>query len=300
MRSRHVSVVIHRPVDEVCDVAGDPARLPGWASGLARGEATIDDDELVVESPMGGVRVRFVPGNELGVLDHEVTLPDGSRVYNPLRVLPHPHGAEVVFSVRQLSDDDDEFERDCAMVAADLDRLARLLEGRSEPAPEPPPSGAAVGIRIATPADAGSVAALLHAFNTEFDCPCPAPAVGARRFDRLLGRADVLVVVARHGAGHTDGEDIGFGLLTLRPTPYWDGPLAQLEDLYVRPAHRSEGVGSAILERALAEVRSRGGEEMHIGVDSDDVGARRFYDRHGFADTDPDSGAGMRLYLQHL
>lgn len=50
----------------------------------------------------------------------------------------------------------------------------------------------------------------------------------------------------------------------------------------------------------MAEVCSRGGDELHIGVDSDDTGARRFYERHGFADTDPDTGSGMRLYLQRM
>lgn len=311
MRSRHLSVVVHRPVDEVYGLAGDPTRLPEWAAGLATGEATIHDDEFVVESPMGRVRVRFVDRNPLGVLDHEVTLPDGTRVHNPMRVLPHPAGAEVVFSIRQLEDDDDEdFERDCAMVAADLGRLRRLLERSPVSGATRAAGGGATTaeIRIASPADAAGIALLLHEFNTEFDCPSPTPAEGERRFDALLRRKDVLVVVAgrssttfAHGDGCAgDPEDIGFALLTFRPTPYWDGPLAQLEDLYVRPAHRSAGVGSAILDRVLAEVRIRGGEELHINVDSDDIDARRFYARHGFSDVDPESGPGMRCYLRQL
>lgn len=101
MRSRHVGGVIHRRAGEVYDLAGDPARLPEWAAGLATGEALLDD-ELVVDSPMGRVRVHFAPPNELGVLDHGVALPAGSSTHNPLQVLPHPHGAEVVLSVRHL------------------------------------------------------------------------------------------------------------------------------------------------------------------------------------------------------
>lgn len=320
MRTRHVSVVIHRRADEVYDLAGEPCRLPEWAAGLATGTATVDRDELVVDSPMGRIRVRFVARNGLGVLDHEVTLPDGTRVHNPLRVLPHPEGAEVVFSVRQLTDDDDEFDRDCAMVAADLRRLRGLAEGTIQSGPPVvssrsvdadadaviaslPAASAPARIRIASPADADSVGRLLHDFNAEFDCPSPTPEVGARRFDGLLRREDVLVVVAglpSVTSGDGDMSDIGFALLTLRPTPYWDGPLAQLEDLYVSADHRSGGAGSALLERAVAEVRSRGGEELHVNVDSDDTGARRFYDRHGFTDIDPDSGSGMRFYLRQL
>ena len=78
---------------------------------------------------MGRIHVRFLPRNSLGVLDHVVTLPDGSVTYNPLRVVPHPDGAEVVFTMRQQEMADDDFERDCRMVTEDLDRLKRLAEG---------------------------------------------------------------------------------------------------------------------------------------------------------------------------
>ena len=302
MRSRHVSVVIRRRPQEVYDLASNPARLPEWAAGLATGDATIGADQLTVDSPMGRVRVRFVARNELGVLDHEVTLPDDSVTYNPLRVMPHPQGAEVVFTIRQLTPDEDAFEQDCGMVAADLARLKRLLEGASEHAETGPGSAGKdssrrVEIRIADPSDAYSVAQLLHAFNTEFDCPGPEPAEGVSRWRKLLAGTEVLVVVARHG---TEGTDVGFAFLTLRPTPYWDGPLAQLEEFYVHPEHRSRGIGTSLLDRAVDVVRSRDARELHINVDSDDFGARRFYHRHGFTDIDPDTGSGMRCYLRQL
>lgn len=77
---------------------------------------------------MGEVRVHFTPRNDLGVLDHDVTLPSGDVVNNPLRVLAHPGGTEVVFTVRQLGASNEEFERDCAAVAADLETLRSLVE----------------------------------------------------------------------------------------------------------------------------------------------------------------------------
>lgn len=83
---------------------------------------------LVVDSPMGKVTVRFAARNNLGVLDHDVTLPSGTTVNNPVRVLTHPDGAEVVFTVRQIELTDEEFERDTRMVADDLVRLKNLLE----------------------------------------------------------------------------------------------------------------------------------------------------------------------------
>lgn len=128
MRSRHLSREIAESPREVYEFASNPANLPAWAAGLAAGDIVQDGDALLVESPMGQVRVVFVPANDLGVLDHDVTLPSGQTVTNHLRVLSHPHGAEVVFTVRQLDLTDEEFELDCARVEADLDQLKGLLE----------------------------------------------------------------------------------------------------------------------------------------------------------------------------
>jgi uncharacterized protein YndB with AHSA1/START domain len=128
MRSRHVSVVIHRPPDEVYAFVADPDNLPRWAAGLATSEVTREGDVLVVASPMGQVRVVFAEHNAYGVLDHDVTTPDGTTTANPMRVVAHPEGAEVLFTVRQLALSDQEHERDAGLVQADLERLRDLLE----------------------------------------------------------------------------------------------------------------------------------------------------------------------------
>jgi hypothetical protein len=128
MRSIHVSVVVHAAPETVYDYAAAPEHLPTWAAGLAESEVTREGEVLRVASPMGEVTVRFAPPNSLGVLDHEVTLPDGMTVLNPMRVVAHPDGAEVVFSVRQLDLTDDELDRDVRRVSADLDRLREIVE----------------------------------------------------------------------------------------------------------------------------------------------------------------------------
>ncbi|MDQ2756971.1 MAG: SRPBCC family protein [Actinomycetota bacterium] len=128
MRSQHVSQVVHRTVQQVYDVASDLDNLPRWAVGLTRSDVIREGDTLLVDSPMGRVTVRFVPRNDLGVLDHDVTLPSGQTVTNPVRVLSHPEGAEVLFTVRQLDLTDVELDRDVATVAADLQRLRDLVE----------------------------------------------------------------------------------------------------------------------------------------------------------------------------
>ncbi|MHB1352799.1 MAG: hypothetical protein ACYCWA_05740 [Thiobacillus sp.] len=78
---------------------------------------------------MGRVVAEFVPRNDLGVLDHTVTLPSGRRVTNPLRVIAHGEGSETLFTLLQREDmDDARFRQDAALVERDLQTLRRLLE----------------------------------------------------------------------------------------------------------------------------------------------------------------------------
>lgn len=135
MRSHHVSRVIAASPEAVYEYASDVDNLPRWAAGLAQAAVVREGDSLFVESPMGRVEVRFVEHNRFGVLDHDVTLPTGTVVTNPVRVLSHPEGAEVVFTVRQIELDDDEFARDIELVSKDLERLDQQITGTDRPRP---------------------------------------------------------------------------------------------------------------------------------------------------------------------
>lgn len=128
--SRHISTRIDRPVGEVYDYASDPANLPTWASGLGASVELVDG-QWIAESPIGRVAFAFVPRNEYGVLDHDVTLSSGETVYNPMRVIADRTGCEVLFTLRrQTGTSDEDFARDADAVSADLATLKRVLEGR--------------------------------------------------------------------------------------------------------------------------------------------------------------------------
>jgi hypothetical protein len=126
--SRHVSVHVDRPTDEVYAYASDPSHLPDWAPGLCTSIARVGD-HWVAESSMGSIIVRYAEPNLFGVIDHDVVLESGETVNNPVRVLPHDDGAEVVFTLRrQQGMSDADFDRDVAAVFADLLALKKLLE----------------------------------------------------------------------------------------------------------------------------------------------------------------------------
>lgn len=127
-RARHVSESIDRPPSVVMAIARDPLSLPEWAAGLAEGIRR-EGDAWIASSPMGDVRVEFRTDLERGILDHDVTLPDGTVVANAMRVLPNAGGSEVVFTIFQRDGmTDDEFEADAAAVAEDLRSLRALCE----------------------------------------------------------------------------------------------------------------------------------------------------------------------------
>lgn len=130
MESQHLSVHIRRSVAAVYEYASDPAHLPEWAAGLSSGIELVDGD-WVSDSPMGRVIVEMVSRNDLGVLDHWVTTPDGDAFYNPVRVIEAEGGCEVVFSLRrQPGMSDDAFEADAIAVVTDLATLKEILERR--------------------------------------------------------------------------------------------------------------------------------------------------------------------------
>ena len=128
-QSRIIHLSVEKPWSHVYDFTSDPQTMPRWAAGLAGGLRPQGEDWIADGGPLGEVRVNFAPTNEFGVVDHVVTLPDGLKVYNALRVTPNGSGAEVSFTLLRLPGmTDEDFERDAQMVRADLETLKSLLE----------------------------------------------------------------------------------------------------------------------------------------------------------------------------
>ncbi len=124
---RNVTVSIHRPPGDVYAFVSSGENIPRWASGLGD-EIRWVNGEWLARGPLGSVRVRFTPANELGVADHDVVL-DGDTVHNPMRVIPNGSGSSVIFTLlRRPGVSEQQFDEDARTVEKDLTTLKGLLE----------------------------------------------------------------------------------------------------------------------------------------------------------------------------
>lgn len=127
--SRHISTHIDRPAEEGYAYASNPSNWPEWAHGLGSTIEEIDGQWIAESTSLGRVVVAFAEENEFGVLDHDVTLPSGEVIHNPVRVIADGAGCEVVFTLRRrpgMSDED--FQADADAVLADLTTLKHVME----------------------------------------------------------------------------------------------------------------------------------------------------------------------------
>jgi len=133
-KSQHISVSINRSADQIYEFASNPGNLPKWAAGLSGSIKNVNGD-WIAESPMGRVKIKFADKNKFGILDHDVTLPSGAKVYNPMRVFPNNDGSELIFTLYGRPGMSDQmFAEDAEAVARDLEKLKTLLEN-SRPSP---------------------------------------------------------------------------------------------------------------------------------------------------------------------
>ncbi|HWE59706.1 MAG TPA: GNAT family N-acetyltransferase [Solirubrobacteraceae bacterium] len=148
-------------------------------------------------------------------------------------------------------------------------------------------------VRYAVLADARELAEPLDRFNREFDSPTPGPEVLAARLEQLLTGELVFALLAGEPA-------VGVALLTLRPNVWYDQPVALLDELYVIPDRRGQGIGTQLLRAAERECLRRGSRLLEINVDGEDTGARRFYERHGYTNREPGQTEPELFYSREL
>jgi GNAT superfamily N-acetyltransferase len=151
-----------------------------------------------------------------------------------------------------------------------------------------------IAVRLAAPGDAHAVARLLHDFNTEFSCPTPDVESLTERVRPLLGSEAVTILLAGQ-------PPCGLTLMRLRPSIWTDGLDAYLEEFYVVPRMRGQGIGRTLLTTTMAAAREAGAKRMELGTSETDAAARGLYESCGFSDREGGpEGPRMLFYERDL
>jgi ribosomal protein S18 acetylase RimI-like enzyme len=134
-------------------------------------------------------------------------------------------------------------------------------------------------VRRADVADAEDVGRLLHDFNTEYDDYTPGPEAVGKRIRELLASGDVTVLIGGPGPD-------GLAVLRFRPSLWSETLDCYLEELYVVPDRRGQGLGQALMEAAMETAREEGAGYMDLGTAETDTAARALYEKLGFSNTE--------------
>ena len=133
-----------------------------------------------------------------------------------------------------------------------------------------------VTVRRAEVADAETIGQLLHEFNSEFDDPTPGPRALGERVGQLLATGEIEVLLAGDGPH-------GLAVLRFRSAIWAQALDCYLEELYVVPDRRGQGLGRALVNAAIELARREGAAHMDLGTSEDDVVARALYESVGLS-----------------
>jgi ribosomal protein S18 acetylase RimI-like enzyme len=145
-------------------------------------------------------------------------------------------------------------------------------------------------IRRAGAEDALDVARLLHRFNTEYEEPSPGVEALAEHARPLLEAGEITVLFGG------DGPD-GFCLLRFHRSIYNGLPDAYVQELYVVPERRGEGLGRALLDAALDAARESA-PHVELTTSEDDTDALALYESSGFTNREGGPDGPRMLYYE--
>jgi len=135
-------------------------------------------------------------------------------------------------------------------------------------------ASSAVGIRLATDADAPAIASLL----VHLGYPADAADV-PERLRRLRSAGDDAFVA------EVDGATVGLATVHSRAVLHAARPVVQLTALVVPPEMRGRGVGRALVDEAERWGKDRGADRLVVTTALHRVDAPLFYERIGFEHT---------------
>lgn len=84
----------------------------------------------------------------------------------------------------------------------------------------------------------------------------------------------------------SDGEAVGYLILTLGFSFEYGGYDAFIDEVYIRQSHRGKGIGAAALSFAEEACRAFGVRALHLEVERENTNAHALYRKVGFIDHD--------------
>lgn len=137
-----------------------------------------------------------------------------------------------------------------------------------------------ITVRQAGLSDADSIAPLFDQYRQFYRQPSQ-PALAHAFIAERLARHESVIFLAYNKAG----EAVGFTQLFPSFTSVGVGRIWVLNDLYVVPAARGNGVGSILLKAARAHASATGSKRIELSTAHDNP-ARKLYESHGYAKDD--------------
>ncbi len=145
-------------------------------------------------------------------------------------------------------------------------------------------------VDIATPKDIEELVELLYTLFEQEEDFVPNLQKQHRALALLLDSPSLgTILVAK-----VDGRIVAMVSLLFTISTAEGGAVCWLEDMVVRSEWRGHGVGSQLFAAAIAEAKRRNLLRITLLTDRSNAPARRFYARHGFAES---KMAPMRLHL---
>lgn len=153
-------------------------------------------------------------------------------------------------------------------------------------------------IRRAGPADAETLASLgARTFVETFGHLYPREDLEtylAEAYDLARTRADLADPAKASWLVEADGEAVGYALAGPCTLPHDEVTpgCGELKRIYFLKSRQGGGLGARLFAETIAWLQSAGPRDVWIGVWSENVGAQRFYARHGFQNV---GGYGFRV-----
>ena len=146
-------------------------------------------------------------------------------------------------------------------------------------------------IRRAGAGDAANVARLLHDFNSEYEDYTPGVPALTERLGELLATNEITVLLA-------GDPPTGFALFRIRPSLWAKAGDAYLEELYVVPAQRRQGIGRSLLEASIKAARKAGANHFELTTGETDTEARALYESRGLTNLEGGPDGPRMLYYE--